>query len=191
MNERELVDAALRGQPWAGPALVTFLSPSLTGYAQLIAPDLLPADQELAVQRAIERGVNRLERYDTTRGTFSGWLRPFVRHALADIRRSRDGSHEVPLNDELHAHPLADTPPVPDDTPPEHQHLKEAIERLSATDQLIIALRDVEQLTYAQIATRLDVSETACRVRHHRAIARLADQVQDHPAFRDYREVTT
>jgi DNA-directed RNA polymerase specialized sigma24 family protein len=49
---------------------------------------------------------------------------------------------------------------------------------LSKTDQLMIRLRDYEDLSYDAIATLLEVEAAACRQRHSRALRRLRDLIE-------------
>ena len=51
--------------------------------------------------------------------------------------------------------------------------VREALERLRPYDREIVALRYLEELPFAQVAERLDIAETAARVRCHRALTRL------------------
>jgi RNA polymerase sigma-70 factor (ECF subfamily) len=183
MDGEDLLEAALQGQPWAAHAIVTVYAPVMLGYARVAVPNRNDTDYEEAVERAITRAVERLEHYDSTRASFGTWLRPFVRHALADIRRERGVTE--PLPDDLVAPPT-----TTDHEPPEAQAIRNAITRLSDTDQLIIALRDYEQLSYEECAERIGgVNAAACRVRHHRAIRRLFELARHEPALAAYLEV--
>lgn len=173
MDPDDIISALKDGSRWAGPAMVTVVAPVLWGYAAAVAPDLSASDHEQAVEAAILQGVRKLERFDRRRGTFEGWLRPFVLHALADIRRER-GHPVLPLPTQV-SEPARDS----DDDPvaaAEAEAIKLALAGLSDTDRLIITLRDYEHLDYDACAERIGgVSAAACRVRHHRALKRLAD----------------
>jgi len=187
MDLAEIADAARRGEQWAGPALVTMVCPVLAGYAATIAPGLSDADRDQAIETAIVRALGRIDRYDSGRASFTTWVRPFVRHALADMRRSRPPQAQMP--DDLPTPTLDDTDPWPEDRP-ELVELASQLSSLSLTDQLMIQLRHGEGLSYKQIAERIGggVNEGACRVRHHRAIQRLRENVRDHPDFAKYLE---
>jgi RNA polymerase sigma factor (sigma-70 family) len=185
VDSTELVAAVLDGKPWAAHALVTTVAPVLLGYAELVGGGLGQADREAAVEAAITRGVEKIERYDAAKGTLAGWLRPFVRHALGDIRRRGTAT------------PLPDIGEIPDAGPqrgaeiqnPERAAINRALARLSRTDQLILHLRDSEQLTYEQCAERIGgVTAGAGRVRHHRALRRLSDSAREEPELAHYFE---
>lgn len=170
MDIDKLMAALRNGEPWAGAALVTVMAPMLMSHAQRVGADLGTADQELAVEKALDTAVRKIDKYDETRAGPGAWLRPFVTHAIADIRRS------APKTAALEPELLPDWPP--DDTPPsaEAEGLGWLIRELSESDQVILRLRDVENLEYAEIAERIGgVTEGACRVRHHRAVRRLAE----------------
>lgn len=169
MDIDKLMGALRDGEPWAGAALVTVMGPTLMSHAQRVGADLGPADQELAVEKALETALRKIDKYDETRGGPGAWLRPFVTHAVADIRRS--GPKQVALEPDL----LPDQPP--DDTPPRPEAARVGwlVRELSEADEVILRLRDMEDLDYAEIADRIGgVTEGACRVRHHRAVRRLA-----------------
>ena len=51
--------------------------------------------------------------------------------------------------------------------------MRAALARLRPHDREILALRYLEELPFAQAAERLDISETAAKVRSHRALTRL------------------
>lgn len=173
MDLDKLMSAVRDGEAWAGPALVTVLGPTLMAHAARVGNDLSSADQELAVENAIERGINKIDRYDPTKAGPGAWLRPFVTHAIADLRRDRPTTTSAVDLDTV------EEPPDPTDEPashPEAQRLAWLIRELRETDQLILRLRDYERLSYAQIAERIgNVTPEACRVRHHRAVKRLAE----------------
>jgi RNA polymerase sigma factor (sigma-70 family) len=191
VDNDELVAAAQEGRAWAAHALVTTVAPVLLGYAALVGRGLGSTDHELAVEAAIARGVRKLDQYDPNRGTFAGWLRPFVRHALDDIRRN--GAADS-LSDDFADAP--EDPPSDAQTPQaveERKAINRAVASLRPTDQLILHLRNTEVLTYEQCAERIGgVTAGACRVRHHRAVRRLADAARTETALAHYfEEVTT
>jgi RNA polymerase sigma factor (sigma-70 family) len=168
MDIDKLMGALRSGEPWAGAALVTVMAPMLMSHAQRVGSDLGTTDQELAVERALETALRKIDRYDETRGGPGAWLRPFVTHAIADIRRS--GPKRAVLEPDVLVEPSID------DSPPraEATRLGWLVRELSDADQVILRLRDVENLDYAEIADRIGgVTEGACRVRHHRAVRRL------------------
>jgi RNA polymerase sigma-70 factor, ECF subfamily len=175
MNDDDLVRQLREGDDRAAAFLVSLHAPRLFGYARAIAPDLSDTDRQFVCDIAVETAVRRIDRFDGERGTLERWLRPFVRHAVQDWRGTNEHLSELP------AEPLSSTTSESTDPARElaRQRVAEAISELSVTDQLIIGLRDQEQLTYLEIATRLGVSEAACRQRHLRAVRRLAQAIDE------------
>ncbi|MBW3613705.1 MAG: sigma-70 family RNA polymerase sigma factor [Actinobacteria bacterium] len=152
------------------------------GYARLVGGGLGETDLEVAVEKAILRGVKKLDTYDPDKAAFTSWLRPLVRHAIGDLRRSKGAD-----NPELPADVAETGEPDPELPAPTEAALRRALQRLSETDQLILALRVTEQLSYDQIAERIGgVTPGACRVRHLRALRRLAGEAAAEPELHHY-----
>lgn len=59
----------------------------------------------------------------------------------------------------------------------DHRHLTRAIERLGVTAREMLALRYWSGLSFNEIAITLGITETAAKVRHHRAIEQLRTQL--------------
>jgi RNA polymerase sigma factor (sigma-70 family) len=184
----ELVDRLKAGAPDAGPSLVSLCGARLVQYAHLVAPQLSDADNDDVCERAVEHAVERIELYNVTRGSFEAWLRGFVRREIYELLR-RASSIAV-ANDQLehlavsiaadrYLEPSGQASALKDLAP----KLYLLIESLSETDQLMLELRDYERLPYSSIAERLGVSESACRQRYFRALARLRQMSQQHPEF--------
>ncbi|HVC78227.1 MAG TPA: sigma-70 family RNA polymerase sigma factor [Candidatus Micrarchaeaceae archaeon] len=160
------------GSEQAGAFLVSQLAPMLLGYARLLAVDLSETDRELLCERAVERAVDRIDRYSADKGTFPGWVRGILRNEVRTWRRSMpqsvDFDEDFPLprdNEETAESSGASQDAV--------TVVEQLLDALAPTDALIIRLHDIEQLTFKAIAAQLDVREDACRQRHHRALARL------------------
>jgi RNA polymerase sigma factor (sigma-70 family) len=161
----QLVEQAKRGEPHAAPFLVSLFGEKLLGYARAHAPDLSDADREQIVEQAIEAGTRALGTFDPDRGSLFGWFRTQVRYKTLTWRRSAQLSTEVP--DDLQA-------PEKVGEPDEKvvAAVERAMQRLPRETQLILALRDVEQLDYAEIGQRLRIKTDTARQRHRRALLR-------------------
>lgn len=182
MDIADLIRSARAGEPHAGPFLVSVFGERLLGYARAIGRDLSDVDREFAVEQAIEKAILKIDRFDPRKGSLAGWLRAFVRHALADLRRSRAAIDQ--LDPEAEEEQAKDEPKQPLD-PSVVSALIEVWEALRDTDQLILALRIIEELPHAEIAIRLGgVSEVACRQRYGRALLRLQTAALNHPRLR-------
>lgn len=177
--ERELVESAREGRPSAGAFLVSRYAPSLMGYCRSITPDLGDIDRELIVEFAIEKALRKIERYDPARGPFEPWLRTLVMFAAKDWRRNP--ARTVPADPTAQDGPLIaavaphqhQSAPTTTRLAPAIDALRGALPQLSVPDQVIIGLRDLEGRSIHDVATRLEITEAACRQRHHRAKARL------------------
>lgn len=56
--------------------------------------------------------------------------------------------------------------------------LEEALDRLPAGQRVVVILKDVEGWSHSEIAERLDITESAAKVRLHRAHRRLAHYLE-------------
>jgi len=188
MDLEKLLTALRDGEDWAGPALVTLLMPMLLRYVEEIGSDMSQSEREEAVESAVLRSVDRIEQYNPDQASFPSWVRGFLRYAVADCRRKKGGIAEVPLDEALDL--VSEDPAESVDTDEATHGLVWPLLQLDVTDQVIIALRDFEGLTYAQCAERIGggVTEGACRVRHFRALKRLRDLLALDPKYQQYFE---
>ena len=180
--DEDLVAALNDGARWAGPALVSVHTPPMEGYAAKIAPDLSQVEREIAVDKALNRAIANIHTFNPERGALGAWLRGCVRNAISDARAAK---RTVDPLDENIPEPFIE----PDGDPRRVHEIEFELLKLSEQDQLIIGLRDYDQLTYDQIADVIGgVTAGACRVRHHRAIARLRGLLDENPVFAKYTE---
>jgi RNA polymerase sigma-70 factor (ECF subfamily) len=134
------------------------------------------SDQESAdiAQEALLHVIRRLETYDPSKGPFEGWLWKIVLNAARDagyasIRRAalldrlwRDAGVVVADDAEsLAVSRLTDL------------ELLRAVRRLKPRSRTVIALRFGGQLSYADIAFQLRISEPAAIMATRRALAKL------------------
>lgn len=182
-TEDDLVARAKRGDPSAGPFLVSLYGERLLGYARAHAPDLTDVDRESIVEMAIEAGVRAIGAFDPLRGTLFSWFRTQVRYKTLAFRRSHVRSEELTGQEtEFVIDGDLDLPG------PVVEALRSAISRLSSDDQLILALRDAEGLEYLELSERIGLTQAAARQRHSRAIRRLREQAQLELALQKYVE---
>jgi RNA polymerase sigma factor (sigma-70 family) len=176
--EQELLNAAKRGDPSAGPFLVSYFGEKLLGYARAHAPGLADADREQIVELAIESGVRALDRFDLDKGSLVGWFRTQVRYQTLTWYRSH------PAIETLDDTNTQDRDPDPAKPEPDRiVALRASIARLGHDDQVILAMRSAEGVAYAEVAQRLNISNDAARQRHVRALGRLRAQCLNEPAF--------
>ena len=177
MDDEDLIQAAREGKEHAGPFLVSLYGPMLLGYARGLAPDLGESDCEQICEWAVERAVRKIDLYDPAKGDFAGWARSMLRYAAMDYRRDNARLQSI---DNLN---IAQPEAQPSREIPENVKLAlgEAVGHLSESDQVILALREIEQLPSQTIAALLGISDDAVRQRYSRARKRLARVAEDDP----------
>lgn len=121
------------------------------------------------------------------------WMRQILAHQLAQLARhyggtqQRDVSKEVSLDDSLACSSqrlgdiVSNQEPTPSEIVMEHErqlHLSDVLDRLSTDDRLVIVLRNLQELSYQEIATRMNRSEGAVRVLWLRALQRLKKEMK-------------
>jgi RNA polymerase sigma factor (sigma-70 family) len=186
MQPDDLLDRLRSGDENAGAMLVSLCAPGLMAYARAIARDLSDADQEVICELAIERAIRKVDHFDESRGSFVRWLRGFVRHEASNWRRTRARLDELDEDPEACPDPGGDDEEVRRGRKQALSAMGELVKELSPTDQVIIDLRDRQQLPYAEIAVRTGASEEACRQRHLRARRRLRALAEANEAIVTY-----
>lgn len=137
----------------------------------------VPADDTADVAQACTIEVFRhLGDFDATKGRFDGWVSGFALNSVrAFSRGARKLRAEVALDDV--AEPSRD-----DEAPSTKQAgLETALDKLTARDQNLLAMKFGMGLTSDEIAERVRMSPTHVRKRVSRAIERLRRQ----PAIRE------
>jgi RNA polymerase sigma factor (sigma-70 family) len=116
------------------------------------------ADAEEAVQNALIKAHGALARGDRVRH-LGPWLHTIAHHAAINILRARAARPESPST----GRELLD---VGDDSPQHRERLEEvlgAVQSLPWRQRDAIVMRELEGLTYAQIASRLGATNGAVR----------------------------
>ncbi|MBJ7518372.1 MAG: RNA polymerase sigma factor [Solirubrobacteraceae bacterium] len=120
---------------------------------------------------AFERAFRRRDRYDAARGTERAWLFGIARNAALDELRKR--GRTTPLE-----HDVAGETPIGDpvahvERAARRAEIRAAMERLSARDRELIALKFFAGLDNAELAEVLGVSESNAGTKLHRAMTKL------------------
>jgi RNA polymerase sigma-70 factor (ECF subfamily) len=196
-----LIEGAVRGEEVSrGPLLERHRDRLRRMVALRLDPRLRGrVDPSDVIQEAFLEAVARLPEY--ARGPtmpFFLWLRLIAGQRLRIVHRrhlgvrARDAGREVPLgggafpeasSDALAAR-LADGGPGPSEIArraEREERLRSAIEGLDPADREVLALRHFEQLTNAEAARVLGVSEAAAGQRHFRAVRRLKEALSRLP----------
>lgn len=134
-------------------------------------------DAEDVSQESMARAITRLDTLQTG-SAFRGWLFSIARNLSIDSHRRR--RRLVPLPDEEIGPlplPLHDYSPYERlETNEEYQTVAQALSKLKKNHQTVLMLREVEGLSYAEIARRLDLSESAVETLLFRARRRLREE---------------
>ena len=172
----ELVDAARTGDHAAFEELVRRTSADTYTLARRLVSD--DEDARDVVQDAYLRAYRSIGRF---RGDaqFTTWLyRITANCASTHLGRRRRHRHDE-LDEEVD---VADTSPEHDPaamatTALLRERLEAAIAELPPRLRAVVVLRDIYDLNHAQIAEQLGITESAAKVRLHRARRRLRTQV--------------
>lgn len=192
MDIDALIEQLRQGDPSAGPILVSIVAPRLLGYAAHLARDLGEAEHEEIVEAAIEKSILKIDQFDADRGTFTGWVRTFVRNEVATWRRNHLGS-TVPVNEE--ALEVAGEP-EPDEGEDDGKDeaasqrdtaITSLVLNLPEPAQLLLRLRFAEGLDHIAIAEALDVRPDAARKRLQRILQTLRQLAADDPDLKHLR----
>jgi RNA polymerase sigma-70 factor, ECF subfamily len=202
-DTEQLVERASRGDDRARQALLIRFHDRLIRMAAVrldrrLAPRIDPAD---IVQEALLEASRDLSDYLRDRPLpFHAWLRQYVnqrisklhRHHLGAQRRSirREEAADWHLPDESSA--LLAERLIARESSPSQRLLREelrvrvqaALDRLGPRDREVIILRHLEQLSTAETAEVLGITESAVKKRHLRALERLralwgTDDIED------------
>ena len=191
-DTEQLVERASRGDDRARQALLIRFYDRLLRMATVrldrrLAPRVDPAD---VVQEALLEASQDLSEYFRTRPLpFHAWLRQYVgqriskvhRHHLGaqrrSVRREEVGGWHLPEDSTvLLAERLVDRESSPSRRIQREElrlRIQAALARLGERDREVIILRHLEQLSTAETAEVLGISEAAVKKRHVRALERL------------------
>ena len=135
-------------------------------------------DARDVLQDAYLRAFRSLRKFrgDSAFGT---WLHRITVNCSATLVAKRRRSWHVELDDDLEVLELRaeSDPETAAGTADDHQRLVEALVELPAQMRMVVVLRDVYDLPHEEIARELGISQTAAKVRLHRARRRLREQL--------------
>ncbi|MGO9406440.1 MAG: RNA polymerase sigma factor [Acidimicrobiales bacterium] len=135
-------------------------------------------DARDVLQDAYLRAFRSLRKFrgDSAFGT---WLHRITVNCSATLVAKRRRSWHVELDDDLEVFELRaeSDPETAAGTADDHQRLVEALTELPAQMRMVVVLRDVYDLPHEEIARELGISQTAAKVRLHRARRRLREQL--------------
>jgi RNA polymerase sigma-70 factor (ECF subfamily) len=110
---------------------------------------------------------------------FGTWLHRITVNCSATFVAKRRRSAHVELDDDLEVLEMRaeSDPETAAGAADDHQRLVEALADLPDQMRMVVVLRDVYDLAHAEIARELGISQTAAKVRLHRARRRLREQL--------------
>ncbi len=140
------------------------------------------AEAEDAAQQAWLSAYQHLAQWDG-RARFSTWLTRIVVHTAIRRRHSASAGMRLRLvtNDGKEAETMS-LRPSPEDEAARVQAralLERAIDALPESSRVVVVLRDLEELSSAETADALGLTEEAVRVRLHRARRVLRETIED------------
>lgn len=177
-KERELVARAQKGDRAAFAALLRDHQDEVYTLARRLVGDSHLASD--VAQEALIRAWRALPKF---RGDskLSTWLYRITANT-AWTHKKRAGRYQGASIDDHTDVPApigADHPEVAGEILELRGRLREALDRLSDSQREVVVLKDVYGWSHAEIAESLDISETAAKVRLHRARARLARDLEE------------
>ena len=150
----------------------------LGGGAHALAIQILgnADDAEDAVHDAFATALDRPGAYDARKGPLKPWFLRVVRNRCIDMLRRRRTSSSMPVEE------LESTTKTPEEALEASEtsfRLEQALARLPADRREIVVLRDYLDLSYAEIATVLDIAPGTVMSRLHRARLALKEALED------------
>ena len=184
------LEGARRGEPDALAALLDYYRPRLQKMVQLRmdARSLARVDQSDVLQEVYLDAANRIEGYlQEPKVAFYIWLRGLAWDRLLKLQRRHLGAKCRAAGRELRL-PMESSAVLfgqllADRTSPSQALLREeaqrqvrrALARLSPEDREVILMRHFEDLSNAEVAQALGLSESGATRRHGRAVLRLKE----------------
>jgi RNA polymerase sigma-70 factor, ECF subfamily len=176
----ELVAAAKAGDREAFDELVRTTYADTYTLAYRLTGD--EEDARDVVQEAYLRAFRGLKRF---RGdaAFSTWMYRITANCAATFLGKRGKHRHEELNDDLSiedTHPSRN-PELQVESAASRDRLQEALRRLPPRLRAVVVLRDVYDLPHESIAAELGISESAAKVRLHRARRKLREDLYPLP----------
>ena len=163
-----LLDRARAGEPEAIRMLVELHQPDVRRFAFKVCRT--PEDAEDAVQHALYVVLTKVGGFRKA-AKFTSWLFAVVKNECYRLLRRRPSET---LDDRV----IAGTQAAPDEVLDQRQiaaSVAAAIAGLEPEQRWVFVLRDVEELTAAEVATALQLSIPAVKSRLHRARAQMRE----------------
>lgn len=173
MADADLLRRAKLGNDVALSVLLARHSEALLRFCRHLSTT--PEDAEDIFQETMVRAIARVNSVHTG-SSFRSWLFRIAKNLSVDSFRRRKRTCPLP-DEEITPLPVhEDGPHDSVETGEEHQTVAQALQRLAASHQRVLVLREVEGLSYAAIAQELNVSQSAVETLLFRARRRLREE---------------
>lgn len=171
--DAQLLSLVKGGDQAALECLLARHSEALYRYCLHLTSNRLDAEDicQEAMTRAMAR-VGTLESGDA----FRSWLFRIARNASVDWHRRNQRLQPMPEDAPETVPSPVDGPDERVETQEEHQMVAEALSTLKESHRKVLVLREVEGMSYADIARRMNVSQSAVETLLFRARRRLKEQ---------------
>ncbi len=172
LSDDEIIERVLSGETALYELLVRRYNQRIyRAVRSILRDDALAED---VMQEAYFSAFQALRKFEH-RASFSTWItRIAVHEALLRVRREqRYESTDFEESSEAPVQNLAETPESSTALTETRELLERAILSLPTEYRTVLMLRDVEEMTTAETASALQLSEEAVKVRLHRARAKL------------------
>lgn len=179
LKDEEVVARVLSGETALFEILMRRYNQRLYRVSRVILRD--DAEAEDVMQDAYVRAYEHLHQF-AGKAAFSTWLTRIAIHEALARKRRRGRQEELdalPMNGESMSI-MKSSAPNPEDataTSQARELLEQAIERLPETYRTVVVLREVEEMSVADTACSLGVTEAVVKTRLHRAHAMLRKEL--------------
>ena len=179
LKDEDVVARVLSGETALFEILMRRYNQRLYRVSRIILRD--DAEAEDVMQDAYVRAYEHLHQF-AGKAAFSTWLTRIAIHEALARKRRRGRQEELdalPMNGESMSI-MKSSDPTPEATTANSQArelLEQAIERLPETYRTVVVLREVEDMSVAETASSLGVTEAVVKTRLHRAHAMLRKEL--------------
>jgi RNA polymerase sigma-70 factor (ECF subfamily) len=177
-QERAWIEQALTGDREAFGQLVRAYERPVYNLTYRMLGD--PAEAEDAAQETFLRAFNKLATYQPER-KFVNWLLSIASHHCIDRLRRRNRAPQLSLDGPMPPQWLTSDAPRPEqvvDKKQRREQVRQVLETLPADYRAAVVLRYWYGLSYREIATTMDTTESAIKSRLHRARRMMAERLE-------------
>jgi RNA polymerase sigma-70 factor (ECF subfamily) len=177
-QERAWIEQALQGDRTAFGHLVRAYERPVYNLTFRMLGD--PAEAEDAAQETFLRAYSKLATYQPER-KFVNWLLSIASHHCIDRLRKRNRAPQLSLEGPLPPKWTMSSAPGPDQTvsrKQQRQQVRQVLDTLPADYRAAVVLRYWYGMSYREIATTMETTESAIKSRLHRARRMMAQELQ-------------